>query len=204
METPEVTIVGSGKAAPWRRKFTRFRLFTLAVLAALVTVAGVAVWRMRSLDGLPDVGDPFDVSEAARPIPISDEDNAFVSYDAARRMLTTLTLANARSLRKPSTWSNADQQARDYLEQNRLALEKWREGSERPDAIYHQPNEMSVASSLPMAQHLRTFCQLASLEGSRLEEQGAMAGTWSWYIGMLREPPSRPARGTDRATDGVS
>ena len=144
METPEVTIVGSGKAAPWRRKFTRFRLFTLAVLAALVTVAGVAVWRMRSLDGLPDVGDPFDVSEAARPIPISDEDNAFVSYDAARRMLTTLTLANARSLRKPSTWSNADQQARDYLEQNRLALEKWREGSERPDAIYHQPNEMSV------------------------------------------------------------
>ena len=78
------------------------------------------------------------------------------------------------------------QKVRDYLETNRPALEKWREGTERPEALYHQPGEITVDTFLPMAQHLRTFGRLASLEGSRWEEQGAMDKAWSWYKAMLR------------------
>src|SRR5262245_22529552 len=102
--------VASGKnATPRARVFTRFRRLALPALFALAMVACVAVWRMRSLDGLPDVGDPFDVALALRPILISDEDDSFVSYIAASRMLTPFTTAIDRAMRKSSTWSTADQ-----------------------------------------------------------------------------------------------
>ena len=94
------------------------------------------------------------------------------------------------------------QKVRDYLETNRPALEKWREGTERPEALYHQSGEITVDTFLPMAQHLGTFGRLASLEGSRWEEQGAMDKAWSWYKAMPRQPAYRPARGARRAADG--
>jgi hypothetical protein len=186
METPSIPIATPDKVAEQRRDHTRFRLLAAAVLTVLATMAGVSVWRMRSLNGLPDVGDPFDVAVALRPISIPDRDNAFVSYIAASKMLTTFTTAIDRSLRKTRTWSSADKKIRDYLSQNRPALEKWREASERPDALYHQPGETSVDLSMPMASHLRTFSRLASLESARLEEQGAMDEAWSWCKAMLR------------------
>jgi hypothetical protein len=186
MESPSKPIATAEKTATRWRGLRRFRPFTLAVVAALVTLAAISVWRMRSLDDLPDVGDPFDVALALRPISLPDEDNAFVSYVEARRMLTMLTAGIDRLMRKTSTWSSADEKVRDYLEKNRPALEKWREGSERPEAIYHHAGETAADTALPMAQYLRTFSQLASLEGSRLEEQGAMDEAWSWYKGMLR------------------
>ena len=37
-----------------------------------------------------------------------------------------------------------------------------------------------------IVQDLRTLNQMAALESSRLEEQGAMAEAWSWYKAMLR------------------
>jgi hypothetical protein len=141
---------------------------------------------MRNLDDLPDVGDPFDVALAVQPISVRDEDNAYVSYIAARRMLATSTTAIDRLMRKTSNWSSADQKLRDYLEKNRPALETWRQGSERPEAIYHQAAETAADTTLPMAQYLRTFSRLASFEGSRLEEQGAMDEAWLWYKAMLR------------------
>ena len=83
METPSKPIATAEKTRARWRSLRRFHLFTLAVVAALVTLAAVSVWRMRSLDDLPDVGDPFDVALAVRPISVPDEDNAFVSYIAA-------------------------------------------------------------------------------------------------------------------------
>jgi hypothetical protein len=186
MKTPTEPIAKSEEAEARGRNLTRYRFFALTVLAALVTMAGISMWRMRSLDDLPDVGDPFDVAQAVRPISVRDEDNAYVSYIAARRKLTMLTLATDRLMRKTNTWSSADQKVRDYLEQNRPALEIWREGTERREALYHQAGETATDTTLPMAQHLRTFSQLAGLEGSRLEEQGAMEEAWSWYRAMLR------------------
>ena len=75
---------------------------------------------------------------------------------------------------------------RDYLEENQPALETWREGAERPDAMYHQPGEMAADTVLPVVQDLRTLGRLAGLEGSRHEEQGEMEEAWAWYKAMLR------------------
>ena len=141
----------------------RFRWLTrgpgrrLAVLVAvgLIAVVGVTIWRMRSLDGLPDVGDPFDVAEARRPVEIPDADNAFVAYAAAQAKLVNQPnpIDEARLALlwdavwddeiKPLTWSSAPAGLREYLEAKRAALEIWREGSRRRDAVYHQPGRMS-------------------------------------------------------------
>ena len=115
-------------------------------------------------------------------------------------MMTTLTAEIDRSMRKASSWSGAPQKVRDYLETNRPALEKWREGTERPEALYHQSGEITVDTFLPMAQHLGTFGRLASLEGSRWEEQGAMDKAWSWYKAMLR--PAGISAGTGCSSSG--
>jgi hypothetical protein len=169
-----------------RRHVTRFRVFTLAVVAALAAISGVSLWRMRSLDDLPDVGDPFDVAAARQMVVVSDDDNAYVKYKEARRQLTRYPSALRRVEWAKLTWSKAGKDVRDYLEENRPALETWREGTERPEAMYHQPGEMAADTLLPVVQDLRTLSRLAELEGSRHEERGEMDEAWAWYNAMLR------------------
>ena len=66
METPMKAMARSEPGAIPHRRVTRIRLFALAVVATLAVMSGVSVWRMRSLNDLPDVGDPFDVAEARK------------------------------------------------------------------------------------------------------------------------------------------
>ena len=167
-------------------RHTRFRLIALALTTVSAIVAGAIVWRMRSVDDVPDVGDPFDVDVASRPVFVSDIDNAYVSYCEARRMLTTLPVATPRVDWVKLTWAKAGTNVRAYLEENLQALDVWREGAERPDALYHQPGELALDSTLALVDDLRSLAMLAGLKGSRLEEQGAMADAWSWYKAMLR------------------
>ena len=84
------------------------------------------------------------------------------------------------------TWSNAGPAVRSYLESSRPALAVWRLGTERPDAVYHQPGKMAADTFLPMVNDLRMLSLMSALESSRLEEEGALAEAWSWYKDMLR------------------
>ena len=104
---------------------------------------------MRSLDDLPDVGDPFDVAAAVRPIEIPDDENAYVSYSEAIRLLAKTPDTVRQTDWMKLTWSNARLAERSYLESSRPALTVWRLGSERPDAIYHQPGKMAADMILP-------------------------------------------------------
>jgi hypothetical protein len=63
-----------------RSRLKRFGVIAVAVLAAVLTIAGISIRRLRSLGDLPDVGDPFDIAAAVRPIEIPDDENAYVSY----------------------------------------------------------------------------------------------------------------------------
>jgi hypothetical protein len=171
----------------------------IGVAVGLVAFVVVTIWRMRSLDGLPDVGDPFDVAEARRPIEIPDADNAFVAYEAAHRLLDKRpnnpvdinrynSIAEAvREIRIESlTWSSASPASREYLKAGRAALETWREGSERRDALYYQPGEISAGSVITLIPDAAVLAGLAALKGSRLEEAGARDEAWRWYRAMLR------------------
>ncbi len=162
-------------------------MLTVAVALGLATVMGISTWRLRSLDGIPDVGDPFEVAEALRLTPMADDENAYVLYGEAKARFVRVPASNSRLIPdKNLTWSKAGPAIRDYLEQNRAAMELWRQGSRRSEALYHQPGELAMDTLLPLVQDMRTLAALAGLEGSRLEEQGAMDRAWDWYRAMLR------------------
>ena len=163
----------------WSRRFRRpkcgpGRRLAIGVIVGWIAVAVVMVWRMGSLDGLPDVGDPFDVAEARRPVEIPDADNAFVAYaaahklvdpansiDEARRDLFSKALWDGEI--KRLTWSSAPPGLRDYLEAKRAALEIWRDGSRRRDAVYHQPGRLSFGSGMHHIQDANVFAAMAAL-----------------------------------------
>ena len=107
-----------------------------------IALVGVTIWRMQSLDGLPDIGDPFDVAEARRPVEIPDADNAFVAYAAAKAKLgnrpnpiddarlTLLWDAVWNNEIKALTWASVAPGLREYVEAKRshlgdLARGKW-------------------------------------------------------------------------------
>jgi hypothetical protein len=81
------------------------------------------LWHAREL---PDVGEPFDVALATRPIVIADTDNAFVAYAEAHKkivetgpdLLGFLLDANGEEL----VWSKLDPRRREFAEKNRAAL----------------------------------------------------------------------------------
>jgi len=156
------------------------------VAIAAIVVCAVWIWGLRSLEGLPDVGEPFDVAEASRRIDIPNADNAYVGFVEARRALRREPAAISKVDFTKLTWSEAGTAVREYVDQNRPALLKWRDGTERSGAIYNQPGNLAFDTLLPVVQDLRTFARLAGLEGSRLEEQGKMEEAWTWYRGMLR------------------
>jgi hypothetical protein len=186
MESRAETRVRTQSRCGWGGRITRGPLLFLGFLIACIAILAIWFRGMRSLEGLPDVGDPFDVALARRPVEIPDADNAYVSYSQARRLLTRYPGVIRKVEWLKLTWSTAGKNVNDYLEENRPAIEAWREGTGRPDALYHQPGKMAIDTVLPVVQDLRTLGRLADLEGTRLEEQGAMGEAWSWYKASLR------------------
>ncbi len=186
MESRAETRVSTESSRGWRGRVTSGRALILGFVVACIGVPAIWIGGARSLEGLPDVGDPFDVALARQPVEIPDDDNAYTFYSPARRLLTRYPDALRKVDWAQLSWPTVGNGVRDYLEENRPAIEAWREGTDRPDALYHQPGEMAIDTILPVVQDLRTLGRLADLEGTRLEEQGAMGEAWSWYKAILR------------------
>jgi hypothetical protein len=184
-------------AAPFRWLFgSRRRVLTAAALL-LVMIVTPPVWWATQLLGLPDIGDPFDV-RAFRSLTIPDEHNAFVLYrQAANRLkpLVTTGKAPGEKIDPHAGWSEAGPIVRHWVDENGEALEVFRQGTARPDAL-----EPSLAENPDppwnMTQTFRTFQSLALLEASRLEEQGETAAAWRWYRAALRATYHMGLRGT--------
>jgi hypothetical protein len=164
---------------------------TWAAMGAVLAVASLGAWWATQLWGLPDVGDPFDVA-AFESFRVSDDQNAFVDYRLATSMISATRRKSPASwsgqnLRTyPASWSEANPDWRNVLDQSKEALEIWRTGSEKPNALYEHADGLSVRTLLPVTQDLRTLGRLAVLEGSRLETEGDVAGAWGWYRSALR------------------
>ena len=92
-ESPAAVSGTSQKMLQLLRKRLRQLLRVTLVLAICLAVAAtaLAIWWLTSLNGLPDIGDPFDVA-AFRAFSIPDDQNAF----------TFLRRATKSSLRGPS------------------------------------------------------------------------------------------------------
>jgi hypothetical protein len=151
------------------RQLCRITL-VLAIGLAVATVA-IFVWRLNSLNGLPDIGDPFDVA-AFRAFRIPDEENAFTFLRRAEEKLTPSP--NSR-LERP--WSEADPKLREWVKANRQAIELFQRGADQLDAA--NPDGDSVATGQRAA-------MLVVLEAGRREASGDMAGAWACYRAILR------------------
>jgi hypothetical protein len=154
--------------------------------AGFLAVLVIWIWGLPNLNGLPDVGDPFDVAAGRRQIFINDSDNAYVLYAQAKGKQSKFTAALSRLDLTTLVWSKAGGEIRDYLAKNREALDLWRAGSERPDALYYQPGKEAIDTLLPLVQDTMMLSHLGGLEGSRHQDQGDMVEAWDWYRAILR------------------
>jgi hypothetical protein len=166
------------------RPRTRRGLYLALGLAGLTAAI---TWRATSLDGLPDIGEPFDVEAFCRPIP--DESNAFVLYREAFEKL------GKEPQSSDFVWELADEAQKKWLAENREALAIWRRGTERPDALYIPPRTLNFATLLPVVQGQRSFARLAVLEGTRLEAEGNFEGALDCYLAVLRASRHTGRRG---------
>jgi hypothetical protein len=159
--------------------------FVLLVCLALAAAA-VAIWWLRSLDGLPDIGDPFDVA-AFRAFRIPDDRNAFTSF---RRAWETLTPLPPAGLPSEVARSEMDPRLLAWIEANRPAVELFIKGAAQADGISGPAGErlagegnsheypLQASGWLPM--------WLTILEGRRRAEGGDTAGAWDCYRAVLR------------------
>jgi hypothetical protein len=152
------------------------------LLVAMLVVAGGSAsltWWMTTLSGLPDIGDPFDVSSVVDP-PVPDDENAFTLYREAV----------AKLVAEPSdmtyNWATAGPVEKGWLERNRPAMEIWRRGTERSRALYIPARSITIETQLPVVQEMRAFARLAQLEGGRLEAEGDLEGAWRVYRAIFR------------------
>src|SRR5262249_39508984 len=83
-----------------------------------------------------------------------------------------------------AAWSEAHPLVRRWLEENREAMELYRRGAERPDAL--DPALASEPDSYRISDGPHGLLMRARREASGLEEGGAMPGAWGWYRAALR------------------
>ena len=163
----------SSKTFQVLRKRLRQLCRVMLVLAIGLTVAAtaLAVWWLNSLNGLPDIGDPFDVA-AFRAFRVPDGQNAFTFLRRAEEKLTPFP-----SSYLALSWSEADPKLREWVQANRQAIELFQRGADQPAAA--NPDGDSVVNGQRLA-------LLVLLEAGRREASGDMAGSWDCYRAILR------------------
>jgi hypothetical protein len=182
------TRLADGLLAParWLEKARGRRRQALALLyVAVVAVSAFLCWWASSLNGLPNVGDPFDVSEFDR-VSVPDEDNAFVLYRQARDRFEPLDQELSKLRKGGQSWSQVAPEIRAWVESNREAIHLWQQGAERSRALVMPPRELDFDTNLGVLQSLRDIVRVADLDAGRLEESGDPIGAWGRYRAILR------------------
>jgi hypothetical protein len=173
----------------------------LAICLAIAATA-FAIWWLMSLNGLPDIGDPFDVV-ALREITIPDDENAFTFLRRAHETLTPLPdlprVVTSAAL--TVGWSQVDPKLRAWVEANRPALELLRQGADQSDGIWHSSGEPYWQRCRDSWHRYRIFgpgglIWLALLEGESRAESGDPLGAWDCYRTVLRMTTHLRRRGS--------
>lgn len=164
----------------------RKRVALIGLYCVIIAFLALLLWRESRATGLPDIGDPFDPGPVYA-IHVPDEQNAFVLYAKANAKAQRDSVTERRLLNAPYAWPAAtDAEGLAFIKSNEEALAIWREGCERPDALYTPIKDLSFETPLPLVQEHRHFFRLAQMHASRCEAAGDMAGAWEWYRVMLR------------------
>jgi hypothetical protein len=175
----------------------RIRL-TLGLASGLLFGIAVQPASGAAVDGdadVRDVGEPFDVKAfAAYSLPA--DKNAVSWYLLAARALVGFDkglafprIAAARASARAAAingCSAANEDARQWLNANKKALEVWKLGTGRTEAIEVPLDEYCTESLLPACDDARTLVALVLLKASQLADAGDVADAWTWYRASLR------------------
>ena len=167
-----------------RRRLRQLVRVTLVLAIGLAVAAtALAIWWLTSLNGLPDIGDPFDV-EAFRAFSIPDDRNAFTYLRRATEKLTPfrgmLGAEGADSGDVRFSWSIARQCGGDGPSENHEALELFRQAAEQSDAA-------NPAGDPTTDVHPDSLIMLSLLEASRR----ASGGGWRRAGAVIAPVPPR-------------
>jgi hypothetical protein len=91
-----------------------------------------------------------------------------------------------RKVWNETNWAKAAPEVRRWVDSNRQALEVWRAGADRPEALFVQPDEMTITTVSSTIQSVRDMAWAGLLEGSRREQAGDLDGAWAMYRAALR------------------
>jgi hypothetical protein len=161
------------------------RVTSVLVISLALAATALAIWWMTSLNGLPDIEDPFDVN-AIRGFTVADEENALTFLRRAqKRLIPFPVLPPTVHVAAPMVaWSEADPMLRTWVEANRHALELFQKGADRPDDIWKSSGQ-NYWHNYPMI-NTGGLIWVALMEGGRRGENGDMAGAWDCYRALLR------------------
>jgi hypothetical protein len=175
-----------------RKRLRQLRRVTLALAIGLAVAAtALGIWWSTSLNGLPDIGDPFDVA-AFRAFRIPDDQNAFVFLRRAHEKLTPIRWGEGpHPDDRKFSWSIADPKSREWAGENREALELFLRAADQPDAS-HPAGEPTTRMDVGGLEYV------VFLEGSRRQESGDTAGAWDCYRALLRMITHIRRRGNTR------
>ena len=125
-ECPAAVSSPSSKTLQLLRKRLRQlgRVLLVVTIGLAVAAGALAIWWLNSLNGLPDIGDPFDVAEF-RAFRIPDEQNAMTLVRRAAKKFTPITL----------NVGLGDPRLRDWFEVNRPLVDLFIQAAERADGI---------------------------------------------------------------------
>lgn len=173
------------RARGWKR---RLLICGYLIVGMILVFFG---WWGASLNGLPDVGDPFDVDafvEGSRP---RDSDDAFVLYRRASGSLRDHPGASAADWNTMwstvrAGWPNARPATRAWVESNRDALSTWREGTTRPGALPESLDSVRSFSRDALVDRMLWLAYAAILEGAKREAEGDRSAALDWYLAVLR------------------
>src|SRR6266478_3214501 len=143
-------------------------MITLLVLLGLFGSAFI-VWVTIRYSGKPEVDsepqlpDPVEVASIGH-VPVEPANNAFELYRQAARLLQPMSPAASEQHNDAaleSGWEAIGTDLRGWLEQNRRALNLFKKGSERDEAVYWQPDEQTPTIDLHVVQQMRGMVRLA-------------------------------------------
>jgi hypothetical protein len=162
----------------------RWQVVVPSILFVLV-ILSPAGFRQWWLSRVPDIGDPFPVSEILKPIP--EEENAFPLFEEAFALLKEVADADREEYWDEETdgWDSKDNQLNKYLKMNRPALEKWREATEKENfqaVPIAQAGEFYI-TNIQAHLDLPRWCQL---EIERLTKTGKPADALPWLRASFR------------------
>ena len=139
------------------------------------------------LGQVPAAPEPFD-TQAVLDFVVPDEQNAYVEYRQLATVLVELPRGDQDNLQSAldGEWRDVPQVIRQWVNDNRPAIELWMQGTAKPDAQYLRASKIDLRTPFPVNADMRTLARLVGFDAMRLRSEGHPDQAWELLCIGLR------------------